>query len=359
MLRLVRLLSFIKNVPQLRVILGGLVSGLQSVTWILTLLFLIIYLFAILGCLFLGENDPAHFGTVPIAMLSLFQVSTLASWTTIAYTSWFGCERYQGGQYALPTEERSSGIVATKGGNFQAFQCNGDVPRPMFTFCFFSVYIMITSWVIMTLFIGVISMGMFEAYEKNSEERKRKRYRERLEANRGMEASMKEAAAIAKAGLGPSKQHSASKLAAAKGGGKKKGPRSARGGGRAELDAEAAVFEAEHCDPMLKVKIDRALKDDISWKPPELWWERRLQGLFDVCAGISRRTWFQQLVTWTIVLAGVLTGIEVCGDVGGSPVTIRGVRGDFGGSFVGSRWCLSESHDLKSHLANTINEQTN
>jgi voltage-gated sodium channel len=52
------------------------------------LLFLVIYLFAIMGCLFFGVNDTARFGTVPTSMLSLFQVSTLASWTSIAYTSW-------------------------------------------------------------------------------------------------------------------------------------------------------------------------------------------------------------------------------------------------------------------------------
>ena len=41
------------------------------------LLFLIMYLFSIMGCLFFGVNDSARFGTVPQAMLTLFQVSTL------------------------------------------------------------------------------------------------------------------------------------------------------------------------------------------------------------------------------------------------------------------------------------------
>jgi len=38
------------------------------------LLMLIIYIAAILACLFFGENDPARFGSVAVAMLSLFQV---------------------------------------------------------------------------------------------------------------------------------------------------------------------------------------------------------------------------------------------------------------------------------------------
>jgi hypothetical protein len=273
MLRLVRLFTFIKNVPQLRVILMGLVSGLKSVTWILTLLFLVIYLFAILGCLFLGENDPGFFGTVPIAMLSLFQISTLASWTTIAFTSWFGCEKFLAGLYD-PTTERVSGVTSTQAGNFLTFQCNTNLPRPMFTFVFFTTYIILTSWVIMSLFIGVISTGMFEAYENSSEERKKKRYRERLAANRGMAANIKKAEALAKGGYG--------------------------GGSKDEAqDAdkrEAAVFEEEgNCDPDLKTKIDRALKEDLSFKPPEKEWERKAQELFDSCAVISKSPWFTSL----------------------------------------------------------------
>lgn len=153
------------------------------------LLFLIIYLFSIMGCLFLGENDPARFGTVPVAMLSLFQVSTLASWTSIAYTSWYGCENYIGAPYAgsfltdseyeAPAAEgglwsaESKGrwlwghpsvvhesIVPTMAGDFQGFRCYKEKPAPALTFLFFSIYIVLTSWVIMSLFIGVISMGM-------------------------------------------------------------------------------------------------------------------------------------------------------------------------------------------------------
>jgi hypothetical protein len=66
MLRLVRLLTFIKSVKQLRVIISGLLTGMKSVTYIVMLLVLIIYIFAILACLFYGGNDPARFGTVRV-----------------------------------------------------------------------------------------------------------------------------------------------------------------------------------------------------------------------------------------------------------------------------------------------------
>jgi len=75
MLRLVRLFTFVKAVPTLRSILGGLIVGLQSVTYIVILLFLIIYIFAIISCMFFGRNDPARFGDIATSMLSLYQVT--------------------------------------------------------------------------------------------------------------------------------------------------------------------------------------------------------------------------------------------------------------------------------------------
>jgi hypothetical protein len=47
-------------------------------------------------------------------------------------------------------------------GSFEGYRCDVSEASPMTTFVFFSVYIVLTSWVIMSLFIGVISMGMFE-----------------------------------------------------------------------------------------------------------------------------------------------------------------------------------------------------
>jgi hypothetical protein len=86
-LRLVRLLTFIKGVEQLRVIVAGLVQGLRSVTYIVLLLFLVIYIFAIVASLTFGINDPARFGTVPVSMVSLFQVDNTRKFPPTCLTS--------------------------------------------------------------------------------------------------------------------------------------------------------------------------------------------------------------------------------------------------------------------------------
>ena len=40
-------------------------------------------------------------------VLSLFQVSTLASWSSIAYVSWYGCSNYQGSPCKTLSTKRS------------------------------------------------------------------------------------------------------------------------------------------------------------------------------------------------------------------------------------------------------------
>ena len=154
LLRLVRLLTFVKGIPQLRVIVSGLAQGLKSVSYIVVLLILIIYISAIVTALFLGKNDPARFGSVATSMLSLFQVSTLASWTSIAYTSWYGCVNYLGHPYS----SENPSMIQTNYGQFEGYRCDEDKENPYFVILYFHLYIVLTSWVVMSLFIGVITM---------------------------------------------------------------------------------------------------------------------------------------------------------------------------------------------------------
>jgi hypothetical protein len=102
-------------------------------------------MFAILAAILFGENDPAHFGSIGISMVSLFQVSTLASWTSIAYVSWFGCEDY----LQSPYDQSNDHKIHTGVGVFQGYKCITNKASPLTTGIFFSVYILLTSWVIM------------------------------------------------------------------------------------------------------------------------------------------------------------------------------------------------------------------
>ncbi len=86
-----RLFKIIGKIKQLKVIIMGLVKGLSSVTYILLLLLLIFYLFAVLGVVTFRRNDPFHFGSIGIAMLTLFRISTMDAWSNVMLINSYGC----------------------------------------------------------------------------------------------------------------------------------------------------------------------------------------------------------------------------------------------------------------------------
>jgi hypothetical protein len=91
-----RLLKLVSNVKQLRVIVVGLTQGLSAVTYIVILLVLVFYLFAVLGVNCFRRNDPFHFGNVGLAMITLYRIATFESWTAIMYINIFGCNSQTG-----------------------------------------------------------------------------------------------------------------------------------------------------------------------------------------------------------------------------------------------------------------------
>lgn len=84
MLRLMRIMKLVKRVPQLYMIVMGLIGGLKSIGYIMLLLFLVFYLYAISGMYAWQDNDPFHFRNVPIAMVTLFRMSTLENWSNVS-----------------------------------------------------------------------------------------------------------------------------------------------------------------------------------------------------------------------------------------------------------------------------------
>ena len=57
------------------------------------------------GIMFFGANDPLHFRSVPVALLSLFRAATLEDWTDIMYISIFGCDKYTSGLYYVKASQ--------------------------------------------------------------------------------------------------------------------------------------------------------------------------------------------------------------------------------------------------------------
>ena len=85
MARLLRVLRLISAIPELRLIVATLVRSIPSMLHIVSLMSLMVYIYAIIGYQLFSEHDPEHWRHLGIALLSLFRVVTLEDWTDIMY----------------------------------------------------------------------------------------------------------------------------------------------------------------------------------------------------------------------------------------------------------------------------------
>ena len=81
--RLVRVTRLISAFPELRLIIGTMVRSIPSMGHVIVLLSLLLYVYAVLGFHFFREADPAHWGSLGAALLTLFQMLTLEGWVEI------------------------------------------------------------------------------------------------------------------------------------------------------------------------------------------------------------------------------------------------------------------------------------
>ena len=142
--RLLRVLKLVRALPELRILVSALLKSVPSMFYISLLLFILFYLYAVLGTFLYSTNDPVHFPNLQTSFLSLFRVSTLEGWTDILYINMYGCMNYGYEGNPLCTEATS--------------QAHGW--GAAFYFCSF---VLIATMVILNLFIGVTMNGMDEA----------------------------------------------------------------------------------------------------------------------------------------------------------------------------------------------------
>jgi voltage-gated sodium channel len=120
-LRAVRLLRVISVRPSLRRVVEGFLNAIPNLGSVIVLLLLILFVFALLGTRLFGGTHPELFGTLGASLFSLFTVMTLEGWNDMAWD--------------VMEIHRSAWI-------------------------FFISFIMITTWAVLNLFIGVIVDSM-------------------------------------------------------------------------------------------------------------------------------------------------------------------------------------------------------
>lgn len=116
-LRALRLLRVLSGVSQLRRVGEALVAAVPGISWVMVLLFLINVIGAIIGTNLFGAQVPEYFGDLFTSMYTLFMVMTLEDWPDVA-----------------------DAVLAA---------------HPM-GWIFFVIFILVATFTIMNLFVGVI-----------------------------------------------------------------------------------------------------------------------------------------------------------------------------------------------------------
>ena len=87
LLRLLRVMRLISAIPELRLIVSTLLRSLPSMGHVVLLMSIVFYIYGVAGYHIFHDHDPQHWGTLGLALLTLFRVVTLEDWTDVMYTA--------------------------------------------------------------------------------------------------------------------------------------------------------------------------------------------------------------------------------------------------------------------------------
>jgi voltage-gated sodium channel len=147
--RVLRVFRVISIFPKLQLLVNALLKSIPSMGYVIVLLAVVFYIYAIMGTFLFGIKDPVHFGNLHISMITLFKVLTLEGWTEIMNIQFYGTND--------PMAEYNS------------------KPISYFSVIYFVSFILLGAMIIMNLFIGVIMNSMQESHQEMEREKKSKR----------------------------------------------------------------------------------------------------------------------------------------------------------------------------------------
>lgn len=81
--RVLRVARLVSALPELRLIIGTMLRSIPSMGHVVALLALLLYVYGIFGYHLFAKEAPEHWGTLPAAFQSLFQILTLEGWVEI------------------------------------------------------------------------------------------------------------------------------------------------------------------------------------------------------------------------------------------------------------------------------------
>ncbi|MCX2979701.1 ion transporter [Halieaceae bacterium IMCC14734] len=85
LIRIFRVLRLISIIPEMRILMNALIKALPQLGYVLVLMFIIFYIYGAIGSMLFAEINPALWGDIARAMLTLFRVMTFEDWTDVMY----------------------------------------------------------------------------------------------------------------------------------------------------------------------------------------------------------------------------------------------------------------------------------
>ena len=152
-LRLIRLLRVLRMVEDMRVILDGVIQGILNIAWILVLLGVVVYIYAVFGVILFGANDPRNFRSLGVGIGTVISIATMSDWLGFLYVNYYGCDEYG---YETATD---------------AMYCTAPKAHKVVATIYISTMIVVLGNIMMSLFIGVITNKLEDAAEKLREEK--------------------------------------------------------------------------------------------------------------------------------------------------------------------------------------------
>jgi voltage-gated sodium channel len=131
-LRIIRALRLISTVKSMRMVMGGMLTAIPSMGAVIALLALIFYVCAVIATTVYGPDFPDKFGTLGTSFYSLFQIMTLEGWST---------------EFVVPVMEKFP-----------------------YAWIFFILFMLVTSFTVLNLFIGIIVDAMQSEQEAEWDE---------------------------------------------------------------------------------------------------------------------------------------------------------------------------------------------
>jgi len=153
LIRLLRVLRLLSALPNMQVMVVAIINSIPAIGQMALLASLLFYVYAVIGHTWFGAHDPHYWGTIHIALLSLFRVLTLEDWTDLMYTT----------MEAYP-----------------------------YSWIFFVSFVLFATFVIFNMLIGIILNSMDEARKTIREEQARAHVPDLLDAVQAMRTALDE-----------------------------------------------------------------------------------------------------------------------------------------------------------------------